>query len=188
MNPRVLVPVSDGSEEIEAVSVVDVLRRAEVDVTVARVPVGPDDGLQLTASRGVHLVADVLLDACVDQDWDAIVLPGGLPGAEHLRDCEALADLLRRHDGQDRWLAAICAAPVMVLVEHDLLRGRRATCFPNLAEWLPAASRTDERVVIDGHLITSQGPGTALAFAITLVGVLCGDEKRDEIAAQLLLD
>ncbi|MCP4572291.1 MAG: DJ-1/PfpI family protein [bacterium] len=186
--PRVLVPISDGSEEIEAVCIVDTLRRAGVEVTVARVPSPGGEGPEVTASRGVRLVADALLDECAVTAWDAVVLPGGLPGAEYLRDSEPLTELLRTHADAGRLLGAICAAPVTVLAEHGLLDGRRATCFPALAEWLPAGSHCDERVVVDGPLVTSQGPGTALEFAIVLVGILCGDDKRAEIASQLLLD
>jgi 4-methyl-5(b-hydroxyethyl)-thiazole monophosphate biosynthesis len=185
--PRVLVPVSDGSEEIETVGIVDTLRRAGVEVTLARVPSPGAADLELTASRGVRLVADRLLADCLDETWDAVVLPGGLPGAEYLRDDADLVSLLRDRLAAGRLVGAICAAPVTVLAEHDLLDGRRATCFPSLAEWLPADSYRDERVVVDRDLVTSQGPGTALEFAVTLVGLLCGEAKRDEIAAQLLM-
>ena len=185
--PRVLVPVSDGSEEIETVGIVDTLRRAGVDVTVARVPSPQGADLELTASRGVRLVADRPLTDCTGETWDAIVLPGGLPGAEYLRDDQGLVDLLRDQFAAGRLVGAICAAPVTVLAEHDLLDGRGATCFPSLAEWLPAGVHRTGRVVIDDNLVTSQGPGTALEFAVTLVGLLCGEPTRDEIAAQLLL-
>lgn len=185
--PRVLVPVSDGTEEIEAVCIVDVLRRAGADVTVARVPSPQGTGLELTASRGLRLTADTALAECADRIWDAVVLPGGLPGAEHLRDDETLVALLHAHDGAGRLLGAICAAPVTILAEHGFLAGRHATCFPSLADWLPAGSHADARVVVDGNLVTSQGPGTALEFAVALVGLLCGEAKGDEIAAQLLL-
>lgn len=187
LNPRVLVPVSDGSEEIETVVIADVLRRAGVDVVLARVPAAGVADAVITASRGVRLVTDRPLSACLDADWNAVVLPGGLPGAEHLRDSAELTNLLRRHDGAGRILAAICAAPAVVLAHHGLLRGRRATCHPSLRHELPVGSRNDAPVVVDGSLVTSQGPGTAVAFAVALVGQLCGADKKDEIAAQLLL-
>jgi 4-methyl-5(b-hydroxyethyl)-thiazole monophosphate biosynthesis len=185
--PTVLVPVSDGSEEIETVCIVDVLRRAGADVTLARVPSPQGDGPQLTASRGVRLVADAALADCTGRTWDAIVLPGGLPGAEHLRDDDALVAMLRDQLAAGRLVGAICAAPVMVLAEHGLLAGRRATGFPTLAAWLPDEVRCDDAVVEDGPLVTSRGPGTALAFAVALVGRLCGPDKRREIADELLL-
>ena len=186
IDPRVLVPASDGSEEIEVVSIVDVLRRAGVEVVLAGVPSRDGDGETVTASRGVRLLTDAPLTACLDRDWDAVVLPGGMPGAEHLRDDPDLVALLRRQDAAGRLVAAICAAPVVVLAWHDLIRGRQATCFPALRHKLPVGSRNDARVVVDGNLVTSQGPGTALEFAVVLVGILCGAEKRDEIASQLL--
>lgn len=188
IGPRALVAVSDGTEEIEAVGVVDVLRRAQVEVVVARVPAAGAVDPVITASRGVRLVSDRPLADCLDGSWDAVVLPGGMPGAEHLRDSPELIALLRRQDGAGRLVAAICAAPAVVLAHHGLLRGRQATCFPSLRHKLPVESRNDARVVVDGNLVTSQGPGTALEFAVTLVGLLCGRDKRDEIAGQLLLD
>jgi len=187
--PRALVPVADGTEEIEAVCIIDVLRRAAVDVTVAGV--GPGGAraasLELRASRGVRLVADVHLEDVTGVAWDAVLLPGGMPGAAHLRDCAALATLLAAQDAAGRLVGAICAAPVVVLQEHGLLRGRGATCFPGMRERLDPASRRAGRVVQDGNLLTSQGPGTALEFALAAVAHLCGHGRRGEIAAQLLL-
>jgi protein deglycase len=187
--PRALVPIADGTEEIEAVCVIDVLRRAGIDVTVAAVgPEGaPAATTAVTASRGTGLVADVLLEAVADTTFDAIVLPGGLPGARHLRDSAALARLLADQDSAGRLVAAICAAPVVVLQAQGLLRGRGATCFPGLRDQLEAGSRRAGRVVQDGHLLTSQGPGTALEFALAIVAHLCGHGKRGEVAAQLLI-
>lgn len=188
MKTNALVPIAPGFEEIEAVSVIDVLRRAGVEVTVAVVPVdGAATGLEVTASRGVRMVGDCLLDDCLDRNYSAIVLPGGMPGAEHLRDCLALRDILLEQDRRGDVVAAICASPAVVLAHHDLIRDRRATCFPQLMDQLPAGSRSAERVVTAGNLITSRGPGTALEFALAVVKALCGQEKRDEIAGQLLL-
>ena len=190
VRPRALVPIADGTEEIEAVGIIDVLRRAGVEVVVAGVgPAGiPATSLTVTASRGVRLVADTTLEAVAAQEFDAIVLPGGLPGAGHLRDSDTLKTLLAAQDAAGRLVAAICAAPVVVLQAHGLLRGRGATCFPGLREQLDPASRRYGRVVSDGNLLTSQGPGTALAFALAIVAHLCGRVRRDEVAAQLLVD
>lgn len=193
MQPNALVPITPGCEELEAVAVIDIMRRAEIEVTVALVaPAGgaepsPGPDLVVTASRGVRLGADCRLEDCADIRFDAIVLPGGLPGAEHLRDCDLLRDMLVEQDRRGDILAAICASPAVVLQAHDLIRDRRATCYPSLMDRLPAGSRSAERVVIAGNLITSRGPGTALEFALALVGAISGPETKDEVAAQLLL-
>lgn len=187
--PRALVPIADGTEEIEAVCVIDVLRRAGVDVVVAGVgPAGaPAATLTVTASRGVRLVADIAIEAAAGAVFDAIVLPGGLPGAHHLRDSPALAAMLEDQDRSGRLVAAICASPVVVLQAHGLLRGRGATCFPGLRDQLAPGSPRDGDVVRDGNLLTSRGPGTAIAFALAIVEDLRGRAQRDAIAAQLLV-
>ncbi len=188
MKPTALVTITDGCEELETVAIIDVLRRAQVDVSVAVVPPpGQDGDLQVTASRGVKLVGDFLLDQCRDREFDAIVLPGGLPGAEHLRDDATLRAMLLAQDARGSLVAAICASPAVVLQHHGLIRDRRATCYPGLMDRLPAASRSAGRVVAMANLITSRGPGTALEFALALVQALCGMEKRDEVAGQLLM-
>jgi 4-methyl-5(b-hydroxyethyl)-thiazole monophosphate biosynthesis len=187
VNPTALVPIAPDCEELEAVSIIDILRRAEVQVTVASVPSpGGTESLEITASRGVKLVADELLSACAGRTYDAIVLPGGLPGAEHLRDSALLGEMLWEQDRNQRIVAAICASPAVVLQHHDLIRDRRATCYPGLMDQLPASSRSAEKVVSMGNLITSRGPGTAMAFSLALVEALCGQDKREEIASQLL--
>jgi len=180
--PHVLVPIADGSEEIEAVTVIDTLRRAACEVTVASI----GDRRQVTCSRGVVLVADARLDDLPDLACDAIVLPGGMPGAEHLRDCAPLIRLIRAHVAADGVLAAICAAPAVVLRHHGLLQGRRATCHPAFYDQLDPATRRPDRVVMDGNLLTSRGPGTALEFALALVGILCGPQVRQRVADPML--
>ncbi|MEZ4389248.1 MAG: DJ-1/PfpI family protein [Candidatus Krumholzibacteriia bacterium] len=180
--PQVLVPVADGTEEIEAVTVIDTLRRAGCEVAVASV--GPRR--EVTCSRGVVLVADARLVDLPVRPLQAIVLPGGMPGAEHLRDCAPLIARLGAHDAADGLVAAICAAPVVVLQHHGLLRGRRGTCHPAFYDTLPADSRRPDRVVMDGNLLTSRGPGTALEFALALVGVLCGPQVRHQVATAML--
>jgi len=183
MKRKVLVPVADGTEEIEAVCIIDVLRRAGTDVTVASV-----NNRQVTASRGVKLVADKLIAECRDETYDLIVLPGGIPGAENLRDSEPLTRLLKRQKDKDRWFGAICAAPAVVLEHHGLLKNHRATCHPAFAERLTHPDGTASRVVVDGRCVTSQGPGTALEFAVELVALLYGRQKAEEVAKPMIMN
>lgn len=178
----VLVPIADGSEEIEAVSIIDVLRRAGAEVTVASV-----GDPQITASRGVRIVADCRIEACRDRDFDMIALPGGMPGATHLRDSRTLQAMLRRHQAADRLYGAICAAPAVVLSHHGLLEGKRVTGHPAFADQLRGGQSVPERVVVDGKCVTSQGPGTALEFALTLVALLYDEAKAAEVAAPMLV-
>ena len=182
MSRKVLVPIANGTEEIEAVCIIDVLRRAGASVTVASV-----SELQITASRGVKLVADRLIGECVDSTYDLIALPGGMPGAEHLRDSTDLKEMLRRQEREGRLYAAICAAPVVVLQHHGHLAGHRATCHPDFADRLADTRAVDERVVVDGPCITSRGPGTAMEFALKLVELLYDEGKAREIARRMLV-
>ncbi|PID78532.1 DJ-1 family protein [bacterium DOLJORAL78_65_58] len=202
MRIRALVPIADGSEEIEAVCIIDTLRRADIEVTVARAGDTPGteeqpqgkypqeqqpQKLQVTASRGVILQAETTMDRCRDQEFDAIVLPGGMPGAEHLRDDAVLTEMLKEQRAHGRLVAAICASPVVVLAHHGLIGDLRATCYPGFMDRLPAASRSGERVVRMANLITSRGPGTALEFSLEIVDFLCGRETREELAGQMLI-
>ena len=175
--PRVLVPLAEGCEELEAVSIIDILRRGDVDVVVAALEDGP-----VTASRGVRLCADVGLDEVADQDFDMVVLPGGGPGSDRLQADERIAALLQRHARRDRYTAAICAAP-KVLAAAGLLDGKRATGYPGILEALdlPATQLLRQAVVGDGRLITSQGPGTAMDFALHLVETLQGADVRQRV-------
>jgi 4-methyl-5(b-hydroxyethyl)-thiazole monophosphate biosynthesis len=181
MRKTVLIPIADGTEEIEAVTVIDVLRRAGADVAVASV-----DQKQVTASRDVRIVADRLIADCSHDTYDLIVLPGGMPGSEHLRDSEVLTGLLKRQVEEGRLFGAICAAPVVVLHHHGLLGNRRATCFPSFTIHLTNQTAVEQRVVVDGNCITSQGPGTAMEFALKLVEVLFSHDRADTIAQHVL--
>ncbi len=183
MTKMVLVPLADGSEEIEAVCIIDTLRRAGAEVTVAAAA----DRREITASRGVRLVADRLLSECRDAIYDLIALPGGMPGAERLRDSEVLKHILARHVAAGRLYAAICAAPAVVLQPLGFLAGRRATCHPSFASQLPDRSRVTDRVFVDGPCVTSRGPGTALEFALTLVALLYSEEKAVAVAEPMIL-
>ena len=181
MSRRVLVPIADGTEEIEAVCLDDILRRSGASVTVASV-----DTLEATASRGVRLVADRPIADCVEETYDLIALPGGMPGAEHLRDSGDLEALLKRQQREGGLYAAICAAPVVVLQYHGLLAGRQATCHPGFVDRLQNADAVDKRVVVDGPCVTSRAPGTSVEFALKLVGLLYDDQIEREIARTIL--
>ena len=182
MGKTALVAIAGGIEEIEAVCIIDVLRRGGVDVTVASV-----GQLQIKASRGVNLVADALISDCVDKTYDVIALPGGMPGAEHLRDCGELIEMLKQQNEQGRLYSAICASPAVVLLGHGLLDSKKATCHPAFADKLGDAESAKQRVVVDGNCVTSQGPGTAIEFALTLVEKLLGEEKAQEVAGPMIV-
>lgn len=180
---RVLVPIADGTEELEAVALIDILRRAGAEVTVASIM----SGRQITGSRGVRLVGDARISECEQTPFDLVVLPGGMPGARQLRDSEILTRILMRQAKEKRLYGAICASPVVVLAHHGLLDGKRATCHPEFIEGLPVQTHVTQTVVADGNCITSRGAGTAVPFALFLVERLFGEEKRREVALSMVL-
>jgi len=177
--PKVLVPLAQGCEEIEAVTVIDILRRAGITVVSA----GLDDQ-PVRASRGVMLMPDSTLDAVLHEDFDMIVLPGGQPGTNHLKADARVLKLVQRMAQQDKYVTAICAAP-SVLASAGLLDGRQATSFPGALAPFPKVKQRHAAVVEDGKIITSRGPGTAMDFALTLVERLTGKAKRQEVEAGL---
>lgn len=176
---RTLVPLAQGCEELEAVTIIDLLRRAGIEVVTAGLTPGP-----VVASRGVTLVPDTTLAAVIDEPFDMVILPGGLPGADHLDRDPRIHQLLERIP----YTAAICAAP-KVLASAGLLAGRRATSYPGVLDAmnLPQVEVDLQAAVVrDGNVITSRGPGTAMDFALELIEVLVGKEKRDEVEAGLV--
>jgi len=177
----VLVPLAQGCEELEAITVVDLLRRADIEVVTA----GLDDQ-PVRASRGTLLVPDMTLDAALQKDYDMVVLPGGLPGADHLRDDDRIIRLLVQMQVAEKYTAAICAAP-RVPAEAGLLDGKRATSYPGSldANSVPGLEYVDQPVVTDGKVITSRGPGTAMDFALELIETLSGKQVRVEVEAGL---
>jgi len=182
MAKKVLVPIADGTEEIEAACIIDTLRRAGAEVTVASV-----DKLQVTASRGMKLVADALIADCAGRTYDCIALPGGMPGAEHLRDSAELIGMLKKQKQAGRLYGAICASPAVVLHSHGLLEGVKATCYPAMQDTLGPACIAHERVVVDGNCVTSQGPATAIEFALKLIELLYGSQKAKEVGDPMLV-
>ena len=181
---RVVVPLAHGFEEIETVTVVDILRRAGIAVTIA----GVEDGTPPSAVEGrtgIRLVPDAAMDEVVADDFDMLVLPGGLKGAQTLAKDQRVARLLPRFHEGERYLAAICAAPT-VLAAHGMIAGRRLTSHPSVKDQLTGAVYDERRVVIDGRLVTSRGPGTAMEFALALVELLMGRTKVEEIKQGVL--
>ncbi len=179
----VLIPLAPGCEELEAVTIIDLLRRARLEVVVAGLR---GDGV-VEASRGTRLLPDLALDAVAQRDFRMVALPGGLPGADHLAADERVLGLLRRVHAQGGWVAAICAAP-KVLARAGLLDGRRATSYPGALEGLtvPGLQYLEAPVVVDERVVTSRGPGTAMDFALTLVECLAGADRRAEVEGPLL--
>ncbi|SFD31620.1 4-methyl-5(b-hydroxyethyl)-thiazole monophosphate biosynthesis [Thiohalospira halophila DSM 15071] len=186
----VLVPLAEGFEELEAITIVDILRRGQVEVTTAGVEPGP-----VTASRGSIIIPDAELDEVLESTFDLIALPGGLPGADHLRDDDRVQRLLRDQAAAGRPVAAICAGP-KALAAAGLLAGRRVTSFPGALDGVdqPGLEYVEYPVVADGPVtgvdgtgpvITSRGPGTAMDFALTLLELLEGRDVRERVEAAL---
>lgn len=179
---RVLVPLAAGCEELEAVTIIDLLRRAGIEVVTA----GLQPGI-VKASRGTQLVPDEALDTVLRDDFDMIVLPGGMPGAQHLKEDPRIIALLKKMAEQGKYTAAICAAP-MALAEAGLLAGKRATSYPGFLDKIevPGMAYLKDAVVVDGKILTSRGPGTAMDFSLALIEALAGKAKRDEVEAGLV--
>jgi protein deglycase len=182
MSKRVLVPIAEGFEEIEAVTVIDILRRAKIEVVVA----GVIANAVVKGRSGIAVQVDISLDeALAGLPFDAVVLPGGMPNAFTLRDDPRVVAAASDVFEKGGIAAAICAAPV-ALERAGLLEGRAATCHPGMEKELPAASRNDARVVVDGRVVTSKGPGTAMEFAFALVRLLAGDAEVSKVNAGVL--
>ncbi|KAF2582002.1 hypothetical protein F2Q68_00006850 [Brassica cretica] len=181
--PQILVPIADGSEEMEAVAIIDFLRRAKANVVVAAL----GNSLEVVASRKVKLVADVLLDEAEKNSYDLIVLPGGLGGAEAFASSEKLVNMLKKQAESNKPYGAICASPALVFEPHGLLKGKKATAFPAMCNKLSDQSHIEHRVLVDGNLITSRGPGTSLEFALAIVEKFYGREKGLQLAKATLV-
>ncbi|WP_315708095.1 protein deglycase YajL [Brenneria uluponensis] len=187
MSASVLVCLAPGSEETEAVTTIDLLIRAGIRVVTASVV--SDGHLEIICSRGVRLVADAPLAAVVDQEFDAIVLPGGMQGAECFRDNPLLIERIRQTHQEGKIIAAICASPAVVLEYHQIFPMGNMTGYPTLKAQIGIDKWVDKRVVFDPrvNLLTSQGPGTSMDFALKLIDLLLGKKKAAEVAAQLIL-
>lgn len=180
---KILVPLADGFEEIEAVNVIDILRRADVEVVTAGLKAGAGP---VAGSHRIMVIPDTSLDEIDFRDFDGLVLPGGAPGFVNLGNDERILRMAREMDRAGKYVAAICAAP-SVLIKAGVLQGRKATVSPSgKAQVEACAEFCEDRVVVDGNLITSRSPGTAMEFALRLVGLLMGEEKMRQIKQQTL--
>ena len=178
---NVLLFLADGFEEIEALAIVDVLRRAGVQVTT--VSINPTE--VVTGAHGIPVIADALFADCAPAEADMLVLPGGTPGAANLDAHEGLRAAISAHVEAGKWLAAICAAP-MVYGHMGLLNGKNATCYPGFEGELAGATYTAALVEKDGNIITGKGPAVVLPFAYALAEVLVGEEVVAQVKAGML--
>ncbi|WP_446027895.1 protein deglycase YajL [Lelliottia amnigena] len=187
MSASALICLAPGSEETEAVTTIDLLVRAGIAVTTASV--ASDGNLTITCSRGVKILADAPLVEVADGDYDVIVLPGGVKGAECFRDSPLLVETVRQFHLSGRIVAAICATAATVLVPHQLFPVGNMTGFPTLKDQIPKEQWVDKRVVWDPrvNLLTSQGPGTSIDFALKIIDLVVGREKAHEVASSLVI-
>jgi len=179
---RILVPLAQGCEELEAVTITDLLTRAGFEVVTAGLDERP-----VKASRGMTLMPGTKLDLVMEEPFDMIVLPGGQPGANNLNEDPRIHQLLKRLSNEGGYTAAICAAP-KVLADAGLLEGKRATGYPGTFDGMHHSGMTvsSERVVRDSRVVTSRGPGTAMDFALELIEVLAGKGLRQQVEKGLV--
>jgi len=182
MEKKILVPVANGTEMIEALSIVDVFRRGGIKVDLASVNV-----LVCTSSDGVKVGADRLIGDCLDEVYDLVALPGGIPGAENLKNSPELVEILKKQHAAGRFYGAICAAPAVVLKTHGLLDDKKATCHPMFIANLSTGQVSEDKVVVDNNCITSRGAGTSIDFALELLGLIAGEEKKKEVARGMVI-
>jgi len=181
MIPSALIPTADGFEEIELVSIVDILRRAGAYVALASVT----SSLNLTGGHGINIRCDSFLNECQTNIWDMITLAGGTQNAETLSRCQLLIEMLKNQKNTGRWYASICASPALVFEPHNLLENEKATCYPKFFERLKEKG-IKEKVVVSNKCITGQGPGSSIEFALVLVEKLFNKQKAMEIAKAII--
>ncbi|MDR2419236.1 MAG: DJ-1/PfpI family protein [Treponema sp.] len=191
MAKHALVFLADGFEEVEAITPIDYLRRAGIEVTTCSVGASVAGGQVVKGSHGIVVQADrslAVLEPLKAADWDAALLPGGIPGAPNLAASEAVSALLRDMALAGKLVCAICASPAVVLFPLGLLKGRRFTCYPGMETEVKEALWSEERVVVDGNLITSRGAGTAADWAIAIISKLVDEGTANAIAAKVVLN
>jgi 4-methyl-5(b-hydroxyethyl)-thiazole monophosphate biosynthesis len=172
---NVLVALAPGFEEIETITVVDILRRAGAKVFLA----GTEEGV-IEGSRGIRILADIGLESSTSQNWDLLVLPGGQPGTDNLQKDVRILEIVKQMNVDNKLIAAICAAP-LVLQSAGILKDNTITSHPSVEDKLSAVNYSQERVVVDGNIITSRSPGTAMEFAMKLVQLLFGEDRLEVV-------
>ncbi len=180
--PKAVIFLAEGFEEVEALTPVDVLRRAGIEVKT--VSVSPHK--QVTGARHIPVIADALFEEVNYDEIDLLVLPGGMPGATNLFNHAALKKLLIKSSSENKWVAAICAAP-MILGELSLLKGKKATCYPGFEKHLFGADITGNPIETDGHITTGRGVGAAMKFSLRLVELLCDKDTALELADKMVV-
>ncbi|WP_417328373.1 DJ-1 family glyoxalase III [Halarcobacter sp.] len=178
---KIVIPISNGFEEIEAISIIDICRRANIEVVIAGV-----EALETIGAHNIKVTADCKIEDVKEDDFDLIVLPGGLPNAFTLADNEHVQKLLKEFKASDKYIAAICAAPY-ALHKAEVLN-KNYTCYPSFEQKIvPENYISNQNVVKDGNVITSRGPATAMEFALKIVKLLKGDEVYEELREGLLI-
>lgn len=181
MDKKVGIFLADGFEEIEGLTVVDILRRAQISISMISI----NGKKNVEGAHGIAVAADQLIEECDLDKLDMLVLPGGMPGTTNLAACGQLTEALKKADQEKRGIAAICAAP-SVLGDLGLLKGKKAVCYPGFEARLNGAEVLQIPVVTDGHITTSRGMGTAIAFALELVNRLGSAEQAQQIGSSII--
>ncbi|MCL2129041.1 MAG: DJ-1/PfpI family protein [Treponema sp.] len=198
MSKKVIVLLAEGFEEVEAITPVDYLRRAGIDVTTAAIGIKNGENT-VKSARGIPVIADAAFSSLMEGgkagEWDGVVVPGGLPGSDNLAASADVGAFLVEMAGAGKLVSAICAAPARVLCPLGLLKGKNFTCYPGEEEKVlafgsssPGAAWREDRVVIDGNLITSRSAGSAGEFACAIISYLLGKEEGEKIAQKVLLN
>lgn len=176
--------LADGFEEVEALGVVDVLRRGTIEVKTVSI----SDKKEVTGAHGVPVVADLLLSDVKEEEAEFLICPGGMPGAKNLGDCTALVQMIQKHFDKGGYVTAICAAPALVLSKIKMNKRYTMTCYPGFEEYLPEAEMQPHGVVVDGNVITGKGPAYAFKFGLAILEQLTSKKVAEEVAAGMLLD